>query len=41
VEFIWLDRVDDAMNGALEAAPTSPELERIEKTGAQPRDAAA
>jgi ATP-dependent Lon protease len=41
VEFIWLERVDDAMEAALEPVPTSPELERIEKTQAQPRDAAA
>jgi ATP-dependent Lon protease len=41
VEFIWLERVDDAMEAALEAAPTSPELERIDKSEAQPRNAAA
>jgi ATP-dependent Lon protease len=40
VEFIWLERVDDAMEAALEAAPTSPEFE-AEKTERPPRDAAA
>ena len=41
VEFIWLERVDDAMEAALEAAPTSPEFEAVEKTERPSRDAAA